>query len=959
MRSARIGRVAIALLLSLTACQQAAQPGDPSPQPAVESSATPIDRTVALHFAPTASGEMASIAIQRLSAIDAGANELAAFGLGAAAPGAIELDGWSDPTTGSDGGRYRFADGNADLRFEAPPGTEGLLLEARTNRPQSWQQISFNGRPITVRLTNGWRQLYLPLGAAAARGPGDQQPAWSNDAYFPAFPPTERLIAIRMRTALENWWGAPTEADWRIRDSYDTMMALTLVGMQGIINRTSPEVYLDWEDAGNLGNSARFWLDPLEQEVTVTRLDLEPTSALTFLWRRYGPHFKGAVVYDPDVPNTINLATMLAGLEDRLMLAPEQLELEAVKDALAELPADTPNRYDLPTLAGQPGVIDLRPLVASQGWALAGDSTADIAARSPVKTAMYQWAFDHLWPDLEHRMIGIMAPGPPNIETPGGEPLYAPLGLATRDYLVALRLPVLWLSPERTVEAELFNRYLEAAPSPIPVLSFYNEVPTIQTVSRHGDWVAVLPNTNVPLAAGNLTVMGAIRPPVVKYQPHLDEERILSTLGPAPVVTIYNSDGDALHVQLDRGFHSGVGFTWEGVRDLAFGWTINPTLADLAPIAWNYYMNSADGASFVSSISGAGYAFPGLMNHDQLQAYVDQSAIAFDRTGLQSLWVHEGGGEYSPAMARTYYQALASNGFLGVFATYLGGSRGEIKLGYPGVPAPVVRPDFILAPGNGQAIMDQLLAGEPGDTFFELSDLNNHVGEVIDDADAQGGQAVLFSRENLPPCCMVAAGPAITLVPDDYTVTYRLKVPSNVTSAEFAQIQVIRQDGGGHVFARQPLAPSDFTQPDQYQEFSLAFTLDEPQDNVEVWIDYFGGQGGAPNVPLVADTIVVSPESDPALPRFVSIFIGLVGPVDPLNEDLRILTQDFAEAGGIVLQPDEFLAALNPEYMLELAERRLGTDDPSLTGARLALEQGRFFDSLLQVRGALRAALAQ
>ena len=178
MRSARIGRVAIALLLSLAACQQAAQPGDPSLQPAVESSATPIDRTVALHFAPTASGEMASIAIQRLAAIDAGANELAGFELGAAAPGAIELDGWSDPTTGSDGGRYRFADGNADLRFEAPPGTEGLLLEARTNRPQSWQQISFNGRPITVRLTNGWRQLYLPLGAAAARGPGDQQPAW-------------------------------------------------------------------------------------------------------------------------------------------------------------------------------------------------------------------------------------------------------------------------------------------------------------------------------------------------------------------------------------------------------------------------------------------------------------------------------------------------------------------------------------------------------------------------------------------------------------------------------------------------------------------------------------------------------------------------------------------------------------------------------------------------------------
>ncbi len=55
---------------------------------------------------------------------------------------------------------------------------------------------------------------------------------------------------------------------------------------------------------------------------------------MEFLWQHFSPRFKGAVVYDPDVPDTINLATMLAGLEDRLMLAPEQLDLPVIQSIL-------------------------------------------------------------------------------------------------------------------------------------------------------------------------------------------------------------------------------------------------------------------------------------------------------------------------------------------------------------------------------------------------------------------------------------------------------------------------------------------------------------------------------------------------------------------------------------------------------------------------------------------------
>jgi hypothetical protein len=96
------------------------------------------------------------------------------------------------------------------------------------------------------------------------------------------------------------------------------------------------------------------------------------------------------VVYDPEVPDTINLATMLAGLENRVILAPDQ--------------------------RGQPGipsfadVTDLRALAAAEGWDTSEEG----------KTRLCQWVYDNLWLRLEKRLIGVVSPGPPaGLQIPG------------------------------------------------------------------------------------------------------------------------------------------------------------------------------------------------------------------------------------------------------------------------------------------------------------------------------------------------------------------------------------------------------------------------------------------------------------------------------------------------------------------------------------------------------------
>jgi hypothetical protein len=164
---------------------------------------------------------------------------------------------------------------------------------------------------------------------------------------------------------------------------------------------------------------------------------------------------------------------------------------------------------------------------------------------------------------------------------------------------------------------------------------------------------------------------------------------------------------------------------------------------------------------------------------------------------------------------------------------------------------------------------------------------------------------------------------------------------------------MLRQGDEARSYGNLPIRVADFTQAGQYQDFSITFTVDETTTNLELWIDYLGDEPGFASGDLVADTIRLTRSGGPLLPRFEAVFIGLVGPVDSMDDDLRIMTEDFAAQGGIVLHPDDFAAALNPAFMLALAEDRLGADNSALDAARALLAQGEYLEALVQVRLAL------
>src|SRR5262249_46402768 len=147
------------------------------------------------------------------------------------------------------------------------------------------------------------------------------------------------------------------------------------------------------------------WLGTLDLESTVVGVDE--------LVARHRNEIRGAIVADPAVPATRNVATSLAGLENAVVAEPAAVER-----------------------VGLPIIEDLRGRFAD------GESA-------------YRWSIDRLWPRTTHRMlVGL------DHDNPG----------CLRDYAVANRALVVWLDPATRRGRGLLTPLLAQMPPNSPYL---------------------------------------------------------------------------------------------------------------------------------------------------------------------------------------------------------------------------------------------------------------------------------------------------------------------------------------------------------------------------------------------------------------------------------------------------------------------------------------------------------
>ena len=104
-------------------------------------------------------------------------------------------------------------------------------------------------------------------------------------------------------------------------ESYDQSMAVAC--LQGIVNRDGPRVYV----LSKKDSRPAYWRKVLSSEDRwLNGKTFEPLVNLDALVELARPGLKGAVIWDPSVPASINVATTIAGVEDGVVLSPAYAE---------------------------------------------------------------------------------------------------------------------------------------------------------------------------------------------------------------------------------------------------------------------------------------------------------------------------------------------------------------------------------------------------------------------------------------------------------------------------------------------------------------------------------------------------------------------------------------------------------------------------------------------------------
>ncbi len=124
---------------------------------------------------------------------------------------------------------------------------------------------------------------------------------WSAGRILPAFQPPQQLTIFDLRGA-----------------SQDVQLSATT--MAGLINRPQPMAYFIIED------NDEFWrkelLGAIPQETSPSKGD-EVLAGMLVAFRSCT---KGVIIYDPNMPDSINIATTLAGQRDGIVVSPTQVQ---------------------------------------------------------------------------------------------------------------------------------------------------------------------------------------------------------------------------------------------------------------------------------------------------------------------------------------------------------------------------------------------------------------------------------------------------------------------------------------------------------------------------------------------------------------------------------------------------------------------------------------------------------
>src|SRR6266705_7003378 len=433
---------------------------------------------------------------------------------------------------------------------------------------------------------------------------------WASSGLWPAFQAPDHLDVYNIRSA-----------------SQDVQLSVTV--MTGVINRQQPKVYLlSSEDAA-------FWLNEVFAQIPYDVSHVVGNDVLSAMLTSYGSYIRGLIIYDPNCVESINIATMLAGQRDGVVVSPAQA------DALQGPP------HQLPVIA------DLR----IYQW--------------KNRIQAYTWAERNLLKNAAPNLVAGMDPK---------------ISGALRSFLVATRTFIYWLDASKCIpdifngwisECGLMQRIFSAFPAGTIHLGWFVDEPQgVKLTSKAAMPVLAsdfFENLEVWTSVQNVqstdqaSNVGTGLAPSSAQDLNIVEN--VSAVTPKAYVSFTISDGDNL--QYDQ--HRMAGLWRDPVRgSIPIGWTISPSLVQTAPSLAAYYMNTASANDeLIAGPSGAGYMFPSDWPQVQLPAFLKLTGESMQAMKLNVIEGLDSGSSQAfvnPGLQTVYVDVLTPFGLKGILS---------------------------------------------------------------------------------------------------------------------------------------------------------------------------------------------------------------------------------------------------------------------------------------------------
>lgn len=411
----------------------------------------------------------------------------------------------------------------------------------------------------------------------------------------------------------------PVIDNWRFDG--DLPHNATLLSLQGLANRRSPQIYLQypadwqWEIAGPL-------IDYLSDRHGID-WQRHPTGDLDAALTAFGNSAQGTVIWDKDVRSSLIVAYTISGVEDLLVINEDQIELAA--------------RHGLETK------VDLRGKFTGQGDA-----------------EIYQWAYDHYYERCSRDFYVVLGGEYGAIMKPG----IADFGVQQRAFFSDLSA-----NPKHPEELALLNRVLAGQNPASIVLGWHSygkdtEGQHTTLVGNYGlkmEGLHNLPNVSftsqIPLTPDfEFTNNHTVEP----------DEKIMAE--------------DKVYVAALATDSMGIGaWTKPGRGKIPYGWQVLMNWSWMNPPALQYfYEDKTPNDYFVAGLSGPGYMYPKSIPDDKFPTLMADARPLMDRLDLRIMEImdysegnrHVGNTDLPKSTVDLYYQEFPDVlGFINGYGT--------------------------------------------------------------------------------------------------------------------------------------------------------------------------------------------------------------------------------------------------------------------------------------------------